>query len=346
MNNSGSQNLKCRIVVDAMGGDYAPQNAVLGALQANEADNSFQLFLAGKKEEILSVIKSHNLFFDEKNIIHAEEVIEMGASPTSAMKAKPNSSIVIGAKMVREKLADAFVSAGNTGAMMAASTLLMGRIPGVGRPTIGAEFPNVNGACYVYDVGAGKDAKPKHLFEYAVMGSIYAKEMGGIKNPSIGLLSMGEEEGKGNEVVEEAAKLFKNSNLNFIGSVEGRDILTKNVDIIICDGFVGNILLKFGESVPRLLKHLLKQTAEKSLFDKIKIGLSKGSLKKSLKSLDYQEHGGVPLLGVNGISIIGHGSSSPKAIKNMVLRANEMHKKNLVQKIESSIKQYSFLNER
>jgi len=346
MNNSGSQDSKCRIIVDAMGGDYAPQNTVIGAIQALEQDEGFDLFLVGKKAEILQIINSNKLSFNEDNIIHAGEVIEMGDSPTSSLKAKPDSSIVVGARMVREKKADAFVSAGNTGAMMAASTIIMGRIPGVGRPTIGAEFPNVNGVCCVYDVGAGKDAKPSHLFEYGVMGSIYAKEMGRKNNPSIGLLSMGEEEGKGNEVVEEAAKIFKRSNLNFIGNVEGRDILTKNVDIIICDGFVGNILLKFGESVPKLLKHLLKQTAEKSFFDKIKIGLSKESLRKSLKSLDYQEHGGVPLLGVNGISIIGHGSSTPKAIANMVLRANEMHKKNLVNKIENSIKQYSFITER
>jgi len=225
---------------------------------------------------------------------------------------------------------------------MSASTLIMGRIPGVGRPTIGAEMPNVYGVCYLYDVGAGKDAKPNHLFEYAVMGSIYAKEMGNVKNPSIGILSMGEEETKGNELTTAAFTLLKNSELNFKGNVEGRDILAGNVDIIVCDGFVGNIILKFGESVPKLLKHLLQKTANRNFFDKLRIGIGKGSLKKALKSLDYQEHGGVPLLGVNGISIIGHGSSTSKAIKNMVLKANEMFEKNLIQKIENSIKEYSF----
>ena len=265
----------------------------------------------------------------------------MGDSPTSAIKSKPDSSIVKGAQFVKDSKADAFVSAGNTGAMMSASTLIMGRIPGVGRPTIGVEMPNVYGTCYLYDVGAGKDARPSHLFEYAVMGTIYAKEMGGIKNPTVGLLSMGEEEGKGNEVSNDAFNLLKNSNLNFIGNVEGRDILTKQVDVVVCDGFVGNIILKFGESVPKLLKHLLTNTANDSFFDKLKVGISKGTLKKALKSLDYQEHGGVPLLGVNGISIIGHGSSSSKAIMNMVLKAREMHKKDLIKKIENSIKQYS-----
>src|SRR5574338_113536 len=341
MPESKDKNSECRIIVDAMGGDFAPQNIVTGAIEAYHAKKDFQLYLIGKTEEILSVIKSNQLYFDEKFIIHSDQVIEMGDSPTSAIKSKPDSSIVKGAQFVKDSKADAFVSAGNTGAMMSASTLIMGRIPGVGRPTIGVEMPNVYGTCYLYDVGAGKDARPSHLFEYAVMGTIYAKEMGGIKNPTVGLLSMGEEEGKGNEVSNDAFNLPKNSNLNFIGNVEGRDILTKQVDVVVCDGFVGNIILKFGESVPKLLKHLLTNTANDSFFDKLKVGISKGTLKKALKSLDYQEHGGVPLLGVNGISIIGHGSSSSKAIMNMVLKAREMHKKDLIKKIENSIKQYS-----
>ncbi len=283
MAETSSKNSRCRIIVDAMGGDYAPQNAVIGAIDAYNEMNDFELFLVGKKEEILSVIKSNKISFDDTRIIHADEIIEMGDSPTSAIKSKPNSSIVKGAQLVRDGKADAFVSAGNTGAMMSASTLIMGRIPGVGRPTIGAEMPNVYGVCYLYDVGAGKDAKPSHLFEYAIMGTIYAKEMGGVKNPSVGILSMGEEEGKGNEVSTEAYKLLKSSNLNFIGNVEGRDILTKHVDVIVCDGFIGNIILKFGESVPKLLKHLLAKTADDSFFDKLKVGFSKGTLKESFK---------------------------------------------------------------
>lgn len=331
---------RCKIIVDAMGGDYAPQNAVIGAVEAARENPSFDLFLVGKEKEISRVISDNKLSFDNSKIINAEEIIEMGDSPTDAIKKKANSSIVIGARYVKEKKAHAFVSAGNTGAMMAASTLIMGRIPNVGRPTIGAEIPNVNGTCFLFDVGAGKDAKPSHLFEYAVMGTIYARELGGVKNPQIGILSMGEEESKGNEVTAAAFKMLKESKLNFIGNVEGRDILTGKVDVVVCDGFIGNILLKFGESVPKLLKHLLKKTAEKNFLDKLKIGLFKGTLKKALKDLDYQEHGGVPLLGVNGISIIGHGSSTPKAIKNMVFRAYEIYKKNLNKKIEESLKEY------
>jgi len=341
MNDSGNNPSRCRIVVDAMGGDFAPTNAVLGALEAYNQNKSIELFLVGRKKQIEEVLTASNLSVKADSIINADEVIEMADSPAASLKSKPNSSIVVGAQLVRDKKADAFVSAGNTGAMMAASTLIIGRIPGLGRPTIGAEMPNVNGICYLYDVGASKDSKPSHLFEYAVMGTIFAKVMGEVQNPKVGVLSMGEEEGKGNEVSEAAAKLLKQSKLNFIGNVEGRDILAGNVDVVVCDGYVGNIILKFGESVPKLLKHLLRKTAEKSLLDKILIGLSKSVLKKSLKSLDYQEYGGVPLLGVNGISIIGHGSSSVLAIKNMVLRANEMHQKKLLGKMIKALSEYS-----
>lgn len=334
------EHTKCKVAVDAMGGDFAPQNIVRGALMAIEENKNIEVYLVGRAKEIKDVISSGNYSFSDNYIINADQVIEMGDSPTNSLKEKPDSSIVLGANLVKEKKVDAFVSAGNTGAMMSASTLIMGRIPGVGRPTIGAEIPSVGKICYFYDVGAGKDAKPRHLFEYAIMGSIFAREMGGVPNPSIGLLSMGEEESKGNEVTLAAYKLLKNSNLNFIGNVEGRDILTGKADVIVCDGFIGNIILKFGESVPVLLKYLLKQTASKNIFDKITIGLAQGTLRKSLKSLDYQEHGGVPLLGVNGISIIGHGSSTEKAIKNMIFRAYEMHRKDLISKIENSIKIY------
>lgn len=336
-----SEPAKCRISVDAMGGDFAPRNAVIGALMAASENEKIELFLVGKTEAIKEVISSTSFSISDDHIVHADEIIEMGDSPTNSLKTKPNSSIVKGANLVKEKKADAFVGAGNTGAMMSASTLIMGRIPGVGRPTIGAEMPSIGRVCYFYDVGAGKDAKPQHLFEYAIMGSIFAKEMGGVENPTIGLLSMGEEKSKGNEVTLAAYKLLNESKLNFIGNVEGRDILTGKADVIICDGFIGNIILKFGESVPTLLKHLLRNTAKESFIDKIKIGLVQSTLRKSLKSLDYQEHGGVPLLGVNGISIIGHGSSTEKAIKNMVNRAYDMHKNNLIQKIENSINSLS-----
>jgi glycerol-3-phosphate acyltransferase PlsX len=344
MDESISGNSRCRIVVDAMGGDFAPQNAVTGAVQASAENKNFDLFLTGRKDEICKVLSDNGLEFPDKNIIHAPDVIEMGESPTTAIKNKPDSSIVIGTKLVRDGKADAFVSAGNTGAVMAASTLIIGRIAGVGRPTIGAFIPNTTGVTILFDVGASVDSKPQHLVEYAVMGSIFTKEMYGIDKPTVGLLSVGEEESKGSEAVVTAHRMLKKSNLNFIGNIEGRDILKGTANVIICDGFIGNILLKFGESFVSFLKTRFKNYADKSIVNKLRVGIAKDSLKSILKEFDYQEYGGVPLLGVNGITIIGHGSSTPKAVKNMVLRANEMYCKNLIQKIESSIKNYSNLN--
>lgn len=341
MDDSNTKNSKCRIVVDAMGGDYAPQNAVLGAIAAYNDYKDFDLILIGKKDEIISVIKSNNLFFDEKNIVNADEVIEMGDSPTSALKSKQNSSIVIGAKLVKENKADAFVSAGNTGAVAAAGTLIIGRLDGVERPTIGTYIPNLSGITTVFDVGAFVDSKPQHLLGYAKLANVYIKELYAINSPTIGLLSVGEENEKGNKLTKETFELLKNSNLNFSGNIEGGDILTGKVNIVICDGFVGNILLKFGESFLRILKPMLKKTADASLVDKIKIGISKNSIKKTFKVFDPNDYGGIPLLGIKGIVIIGHGSSTITGIKNMVLRAREMHHKDLIKKLENSINQYS-----
>jgi phosphate acyltransferase len=345
MNNSDPDTSRCRIIVDAMGGDFAPQNSVEGAVEAYNHGKEFDLYLVGKEKEILKVLSDKNLSFDKNFIINADEVIGMGDTPTVALKKKPNSSIVIGAQWVKDKKADAFVSAGNTGAMMAASTLIIGRIPGVGRPTIGAYMPNQSGVCTVFDVGASVDSKPKHLLEYGIIGTIYVREMFGIDNPSVGILSVGEEESKGNEVTIEAAELIKKTKLNFIGNVEGRDILKGTANVIVCDGFVGNILIKFGESVIPFLRYKFKNYADKSIFNKLKVGLVRNTLREILKDFDYQEHGGVPLLGVNGISIIGHGSSTTKAIKNMVLKANDMHHKQLIPKIASAMQKYSKLTE-
>lgn len=334
--------IKCVIAVDAMGGDYAPKNVLLGALEAYNKSRDFDLILVGDKEKLLKVAEEEKISLDERLIYHTSQVIEMGDTPTTAIKSKQDSSIVVGARLVKEKKAHAFVSAGNTGAMMAASTLIMGRIQGVGRPTIGASFPtSQNKFCLLFDVGASVDSKPQHLFEYAVMGSIFAREIFDTASPSIGVLSVGEEEAKGSELSLAAFKLLKESKLNFVGNVEGRDILKGGVDVIVCDGFIGNIVLKFGESVLTLLKSRVKDYSKKGLFNKIYALIVKKVLKASLSDMDYQTHGGVPLLGVNGISIIGHGSSTPLAIKNMVLRAKEMHDKNLIQKFQEALKDYA-----
>lgn len=335
-------NRKCNVIVDAMGGDYAPLNPILGAIEASKVTSQIETFLVGNKEKIQNIISEKNLNFNIQNIIHTSEVIEMHDSPTVSIKTKKDSSIVKGAMHVKNSVADAFVSAGNTGAMMAASTLLIGRISGFGRPTIGAQFPTESKkVCTVYDVGASVDSKAMHLLEYAIMGTIFAKEIDNISNPAVGLLSVGEEDSKGNNVSLEAFQLLKNSNLNFVGNVEGRDILKGDIDIVVCDGFTGNIILKFGESFINFLKSRVRSFADEGLLNKIKALITKNVFKESLKDMDYQSHGGVPLLGVNGISIIGHGSSSPLAFKNMILKANDMFQKDLIKKLKEGREYYA-----
>jgi glycerol-3-phosphate acyltransferase PlsX len=333
---------KCTIAVDAMGGDYAPLNVLLGSIDAMSDDRNFNLILLGDKKQIIETAKAENLNIDENLIHHCSQVIDMSDTPTTAIKKKPDSSIVVGAKLVKEKKAHAFVSAGNTGAMMAASTLIMGRIEGVSRPTIGAPFPTIGEkVCLLFDAGSSVDSKPQHLFEYAILGAIFTKEIFGVINPSIGILSIGEEDSKGNELTFATQKLLKESKLNYYGNVEGRDILKGTVDVIVCDGFLGNVILKFGESFLTLLKARIKKYSGLGLLNLLKAAVVKSVLKSTLSDMDYQTHGGVPLLGINGISIIGHGSSSPLAIKNMILRAKEMHDKNLLMKFEEAIKSYA-----
>jgi len=329
-----------KVAVDAMGGDFAPRNEILGAIQALKESPGFELILVGDKEKILSVAEEENIKLDEKIIYHATDIIDMHDKPIAAIKSKPNSSLVIGAQLVKDKKADAFVSAGNTGAVAAVSTLLMGRLANVERPTIGSYFPSRNNSTFVFDVGAFVDVKPHHLFGYAVLAKIFVQELYNVPNPSIGLLSVGEEEEKGNKLVKDTAALLRETDLNFIGNIEGRDILDGKCNIVLCDGFVGNIILKFGESVHSCMKYLLKQHSETSLLEKTKIGLFKNTLKKALSPLNPDLYGGVPLLGINGISIIGHGSSSPVAIKNMILRAKEMNEKKLLKKFEEALKNY------
>jgi len=315
----GSSRLK--IVVDAMGGDFAPANEVEGSLQALREHDGIEVILVGKEAAVRAKHQSGSLPI---SIVDASEVITMEDSPTAALKQKRNSSLAIGMNLHKEGKADAFVSAGNTGAVLSASTLILGRIKGVSRPTIGAFFPSETGVCLLVDAGTNVDCRPQHLFEFAIMGSIYATKVFKYENPAVGLLNVGEEESKGNEAVREAYKLLKHSPLNFQGNVEGRDILRGKVRVVVCDGFVGNAILKFGESVPSFLKAKLRAYADESIFRKGVLGLVRGALKTVFKEMDYEEHGGVPVLGVNGVSIIGHGKSTPKAIKNMILKAVEI----------------------
>ncbi|GMR25443.1 MAG: phosphate acyltransferase PlsX [Ignavibacteria bacterium] len=342
MDHPNNSDRQCRIAVDAMGGDFAPTTAVLGALQAYDQSKDFELLLVGNKDEILKIASSNQFSIKEEMIVHTDEVIEMGDSPTLSIKNKPKSSLVIGAKLVKDKKADGFVSAGNTGAMTVSSIINIGRIKGVVRPTLTAPFPNEKDEfTFISDVGAFVDSKPLHLFGYAILSSIFIEEIYGIKNPKIGLLNVGEEEGKGFQLTSETGKLLSDSRLNYFGNVEGKDIFKGTVDLVVCDGFIGNILLKFAESIIPFLKARIKNYASLGILNKLRALMVRTPLREALKSTNYELHGGLPLLGVDGISIIGHGSSSQLAIKNMVLRAKEMHHKNLIKKIEVAINQYS-----
>ena len=310
-----------------MGGDFAPSYEVQGALEClRQTENRIHVVLVGDEAKITEELAKHSSAGMNFSIVHAPEVIEMHESPVTAIKSKPDSSLIKGMTMHRDGEVDAFVSPGNTGAVTAASTLLLGRIAGVSRPTIAAIFPSENGPVLIVDAGAVSDCKPHFLLEFGVMGSIYTEYVLGKKNPRVGLLNIGEEESKGNELVKETHKLIveRKGKMNFIGNIEGRDILKGAVDVVVCDGFVGNVLLKFAESIPGYLKHQFKKFANKSFINALMIGMVRGSLREVFRAMDYTEFGGIPLLGVNGVTIIGHGGSPPKAIKNMLLRAEEV----------------------
>jgi len=319
-----------------MGGDHAPACVVEGALLAlRDAPGRFSVVLVGRQGAVADELARLGGTPAGLTVVHAPEVIAMDDPPTVALKAKKHSSIAVGLGMVRDASAQAFVSAGNTGAVFSASTLILGRLTGVGRPTIGALIPTSRGRTLLIDAGANVDCRAQHLFEFAVMGSIYMTSLEHRERPTIGLLNIGEEDAKGNEVSQEAFRLLRASSLNFRGNIEGRDLLSGEVDVAVCDGFVGNIILKFGESVPAFLKAKVKAFAARNPLNALVALIAGKGLRSSLKELDYQEHGGVPVLGVRGVSIIGHGGSTPKAIKNMILRAEEM----ILRRVETQIQE-------
>lgn len=328
---------RVRIVLDAMGTDNAPAEDVRGAMEAlsdTGRGSAFDLILIGREDAIERELARHpGIDRSRITVHHAPDVIAMDDEPAQAVRSKRESSIVKGITLQKDGAADAFVSAGNTGAVMAASTFILGRIPGISRPTIASQFPAANGFTIVADVGANVDTKPRNLYEFAVMASVYAEQIFGYANPTVGLLNVGEEEGKGEERAVQAYELLKDSALNFVGNVEGRDILKGTARVVICDGFTGNIVLKFAESVPGLLKAKFSDFAASGFFAKLKLGLARGPLRSVFREMDYQEYGGVPLLGVNGVSIIGHGGSTAKAVKNMIFKADEMVRKEVNRRI-------------
>ena len=336
-----------RIAVDAMGGDYAPEEIVLGAIQAvKEMDVEVTLVGDGNAIQPL-LVKHQGDSLGRLTLIHATEVIEMCEQPGVAVRKKKDASIVVATRLVKEGRCDAVVAAGSTGAAVAAAMFGLGRIRGVGRPTIATPLPSLTGTTILLDSGANVDSKPRHLVESAVMGSIYAQYVLAMQRPRVGLLNIGEEESKGNEQALAAYPLLKQlKTIHFVGNVEGRDIPKGTVDVVVCDGFVGNVVLKFGEGLASAIMQLIKDAIKNSGFlaklASLAILPALGVLKKKL---DYAEYGGAPLLGVDGGFIICHGSSKAKAIKNAIRAANDIAEQKVVDHIRETIAKEEITNE-
>jgi glycerol-3-phosphate acyltransferase PlsX len=323
------------IAIDAMGGDYAPEEIVGGALAAaRELDCS--IILVGDREQVIPYVSD---LPDNVSIVHCSQVIDMGEKPAAAIRKKPDASICVATKLVRDGKASAVVSAGSTGAQMAAALFFLGRVPEVHRPAIAATLPGIAGPKLLIDVGANVDCRPENLVEFAVMGSSYVETVMGIKEPLVGLLNIGQEESKGNSLTTETFNLLKKSGVNFFGNIEARDVFTGDADIIVCDGFVGNALLKFGEGLVDLLNGFLRDYIGKSGITKLGGLCLRSAFKDLKKKMDWEEFGGAPLLGVKKISIVCHGSSKGNAVKSAVKVAYKCVNNNFIQHMSHSIKE-------
>ena len=321
-----------------MGGDYAPDEIVEGAALAI-AELGVAIFLVGPQDIIATAIATHApLYADKITVVHAPEVVEMGESPSKSFRQKKESSIRVGLDLLKSNQADAFVSAGNTGAVMAASTLLLGRIDGVERPAIAAILPSKNGPFVMLDMGASVDSKPSHLLQFAKMGMCYSRLVLGLESPRIGLLNIGEETEKGNQLTQTTHELLKeDATLNFAGNVEGKHILSGVVDVVVTDGFVGNSMLKFGEGAVDLFFDFFKTEARQNWRSLLGLLLLKPALREFKKRYDYSEYGGAPLLGLNGVSVIAHGRSDANAIKNAIRQANDAVATHLVENMTKAM---------
>lgn len=331
-----------RIAVDAMGGDYAPAEIVRGALEALKLDQSLHIILVGRENEIRQCIPPGILDVAEARvtIVHCEEVIGMEDHPATAYRRKKDASISVATRLVKHGEAGAVVSAGSTGAQMVAALFGLGRLEGIDRPAIGTILPTLQGPKLLLDAGANADCKPDNLVQFAVMGRVYAQKILGIADPRIALVNIGEEKTKGNELTIKAYEMMEaqQDRINFTGNIEGRDILAGKADVMVCDGFVGNTILKVIEGTATVLVNLLKEEMMASFRNKVGATLLKPALRQFKARLDYAEYGGAPLLGVKGVSIICHGSSKAEAIKNAIRVAKECVENGFVQGLQDSIK--------
>ena len=328
--------MRYKIGLDASGGDNAPAEMIRGAVLARK-ELDVDVVLIGDENEIRQQAHQLKISLDDFEIVNAPDKIDMAETPVLAVRRKKKSSIVIGSNMMKEKKLDAFVSCGNTGAMMAASVLKLGLIEGVERPGIALTLPTAKGVALVVDVGANMEARPSHLLQYGVMASLYYKEVLEKEDPTIGILNIGEEEAKGPDMLKDASKVFKASSLNFIGNVEPKEVFKGRCDCVVCDGFVGNILLKVTEGAASAIGKLVGSTVKHDIFGMLGLVLMLGTLKTVKKKVDYAEYGGAPLLGVNGVVIIGHGRSHRKAVKNAIRAAVHELRRDLNSKIKERI---------
>lgn len=326
------------VAVDAMGGDNAPAEIVKGAVEAINEDKRVKVFLVGRESVIREELRKHTYDASQLEIVHAEEVIETAEPPVMAIRKKKDSSIVKSMYMVKDGVCDAFVSAGSTGAVLVGGQVIVGRIKGVERPPLAPLIPTENGVCLLLDCGANVDARPSHLLQFAKMGSIYMESVIGIKNPRVGIVNIGAEEEKGNALVKETYPLLKNCpGINFIGSVEARDIPAGAADVVVCEAFVGNVILKLYEGVGAALIKKVKSGMMTSLRSKLGALLVKPALKKTLKTFDTEEYGGAPLLGLNGLVVKTHGSSKAVEIKNSILQCIAFKEQKINEKIKEKI---------
>ncbi len=326
-----------RVALDALGTDRAPEPEVQGALQAVQAFPDLEVLLVGHREVVGPHLKGTH--HPRIHLIHAEQRVEMTDKPSVALKSKPRSSIAEGLRLLKEGQAHAFVSAGNTGAVMAFSLFVLGRVKGIKRPAIGAFFPTTQRPALVLDVGANAVVKPLHLYQFAWMGSLFYAHMFGEDRPRVGLLSIGEEATKGNETVIEARKLMEqDTDLNFVGFVEGNDVLFARADVVVTDGFTGNVMLKFGEGVVSFIARLVRAEIKRDPLALAGALLVKGALNRVKKHIDYEEYGGSPLMGVNGVVMIAHGRSSARAIMNALKHARHLAEERVVELVGEQIR--------
>jgi len=330
------------IAVDAMGGDGAPHVEVEGAVDAVRDDRGVRVVLVGEERAVRKELERLGQSTHPRlRIEPATERIEMGEDPARQVKRKKGASISIATRLLKEAGVDGLVSAGNTGAVVASSLLTLGRIQGVRRPAIATFLPTPTGGAVILDVGANSDCIPADLLQFGVMGEIYARRLLGRANAKVGLLNIGEESSKGNRLVQSAYPLLAGSGLNFVGNVEGRDIFEGGADVVVCDGFVGNVVLKFSESVIHLITTLIRDQVGDDLRNRLGALLMKPVFRSLSQQLDYAEYGGAPLLGVDGVVIIAHGSSTPKAIKNAILVAARSARERINDYIESELQERS-----